>query len=316
MITSLLVGGSSTVARCSGKEQELAVKAMTVVRHLGTVAITCACLLVAGCGPATDGAVSGPTTSEAPVVTRTASPEPEAPVFEEPTSEPVRTPTREPSTLPSASTSALARVRSEPSCDSTVLATLDPNTSVRVTGDPLESWYPVNADGLAGWIAGSLLRGPGIPDIAQLCGSTTEARPPAATTPDPVVAEPIGSVQILGPEAGHRYGQGFSSGNCTNWLVGVANQSDTAVSGFIFAPPSGDYRNGYTDDATVIAIATPDPTHVEIYVAPGTQQSVRFQVCTTTTPPSEGGFELGMVAPASVTYQWVTGHEGVSDFGW
>ncbi len=186
-----------------------------------------------------------------------------------------------------------------------------------MTGDPIAGWYPVSTAGLQGWIAGSLLSGPGIPDIAQLCGLAEGAAPAPQEAPAaPAARAPIGQVSILGAEGGADLGQGFSSGNCTNWKLGVVNQSDTAISGFTFAPPSGNYSNGYSADSISIPVATPVPAQVDVYVAPGTQTRVTFQVCTSTPPPTDPGFELGMVAPDSATYHWVTGQDGISDFGW
>jgi hypothetical protein len=50
-------------------------------------------------------------------------------------------------------------------------------------------------------------------------------------------------------------------------------------------------------------------------VAPGTEQSVRFQACTSTPYPGRG-FDLGVAPADTITYHWVTGYDGVSDFGW
>ncbi len=191
-----------------------------------------------------------------------------------------------------------------------MVTTVAANTDVELTGEPQSGWYPIQTGDVDGWIAGSLLSGPGIPRIGRLCGKTAEAAPPATAA-----AEPIGSVRIYGPEGGGNFGQGFPDENCANWHVRVVNQSDTAVSGFTFSSTGADYVDGYSADSTEIAAEVPAPVHVEVYVAPGTEQSVQFQACTSTPYPG-GAFSFGVTPAKKITYHWVTGHGGVSDFGW
>ncbi|WP_170062643.1 SH3 domain-containing protein [Sediminihabitans luteus] len=207
-------------------------------------------------------------------------------------------------------TSEQANVRVAPSCSAKVVTRLAANTSVELTGDPQSGWYPVKAGDLEGWIAGSLLSGPEVPQIGQLCGSTI-----ADQLSSTAATEPIGSVRIYGPEGGGNYGQGFADGECSNWHVRVVNQSNTAIAGFTFTSVEAEYVNGYSDASTQVTAQAPAPVQVDAYVAPGTEQDVRFRACTSTPYPGSG-FDLGVTPSNTIIYHWVTGRDGSSNFGW
>lgn len=151
----------------------------------------------------------------------------------------------------------------------------------------------------------------------QGASSTTEdseAAWAAAQAAAEAARAPIGGLRVLGPGDGWDYGQGFASGNCANWKIGLVNQSDTPVTRITFAPPGGSYTK-WGDIFDEIPATTPSPAVVEIYLAPGTTQDVEFQTCTSTPVPSED-YEFGAVAPDSVRFTWSTGQEGTASFGW
>ena len=70
---------------------------------------------------------------------------------------------------PQVTTTSAANLRESPACDARIVGQIPAGSIVDVYGDPYEGWYSVSADSKWGWIAGSLLTGPGIPEIGRLC---------------------------------------------------------------------------------------------------------------------------------------------------
>lgn len=140
-------------------------------------------------------------------------------------------------------------------------------------------------------------------------GATAEVPLEPISTPDP----PIGTLAVLSNRDGVNYGQGFPSENCANWMLGLVNQSNAAISKVIFAPPDGAYTNysGWDgEDFPEIPADPPEPAVIEVYLLPGQATDVRFQTCTSTPAPDEADFEFGATAPDTVTFQWESGYEG------
>jgi hypothetical protein len=146
--------------------------------------------------------------------------------------------------------------------------------------------------------------------------SSASPTPVMKTTKSPPPAR--GRLALLGPADDPRYGQGFSDGQCANWMIGMINQSDTAIDQVTFAPPSGEYTNysGWNGkDFPTIKAERPKPAVIDIYLASGDEQDVRFQTCTSTPPPDNPDFEFGAEGPNTVSFRWVTGQKGEACFG-
>ncbi|MDO8121221.1 hypothetical protein Q6346_07840 [Isoptericola sp. b490] len=141
-----------------------------------------------------------------------------------------------------------------------------------------------------------------------------EAAWTAAQSATEAARTPIGGLRVLGAGDGWGYGQGFPSGNCANWKIGLVNQSDTPITQITFAPPGGSYAK-VGDVTDEVDAKTPSAAVIAIYLPPGATQDVGFQTCTGTPVPS-GGYEFGATAPDSVRFTWSTGDKGVASFGW
>jgi hypothetical protein len=101
-------------------------------------------------------------------------------------------------------------------------------------------------------------------------------------------------------------------------MIGMINQSDTAIDQVIFAPTSGEYVNysGWNGkDFPTIKAERPKPAVIDIYLAPGDKQEARFQTCTSTPPPKNPDFEFVSGGDDTVSFRWATGQKGEACFG-
>ena len=125
---------------------------------------------------------------------------------------------------------------------------------------------------------------------------------------------PEGKLHILGPTHGN-YGQSGGAGNCANWTLRFVNDSDTAISRVVFAPPNGSYTGPWDPSAqsySEVAAAPPEAEVIVVSLAPGEARDVAFQTCTSTPPPVDPNYEFGVRTPLTIPFTWVTGATGTT----
>ena len=148
----------------------------------------------------------------------------------------------------------------------------------------------------------------------------TSIAPTPPVRDNPKISEPAGSPGSTQPavetvrEGGPIFnrcgecGQGFSQGNCSNWLISVTNSSNEVISSLTFAPPSGSWRDrdsGY-GESEITSPADVSSRTINSNLAPWATNQFSFQICTT-TPAPVGNFEFSVVAPTSVGFVWSDG---------
>lgn len=125
---------------------------------------------------------------------------------------------------------------------------------------------------------------------------------------------PEGTLHILGPGHGARYGQGFSRlRNCSTWTLRFVNDSDTAIRSVDFAPASAAYSGTSAESGTWVEIPAESSREVVVVsLQPGAARDVTFETCTTTPPPSDHNLTFGARTPDSIAFSWVTGVSGTT----
>lgn len=143
--------------------------------------------------------------------------------------------------------------------------------------------------------------------------SISPSEPSTATSPSPPMPQGLLAVDL---RPSHGFGQeSVMDRRCSEWVAGFANLSDTAINRIVVAPRSAEYTGAWNGhDFETRRAARPAPAVLDVYLAAGQRQILRFQTCTSTSPPSSQDFEFGAIPPRYATFRWATGYEGRTCF--